>query len=36
MSNLSWDEAQLILYYRKLEDKEALIKEIIKKNQEDK
>ncbi len=36
MSNLSWDEAQLVLYYRKLEDKEALIKEIIKKNQEDK
>ena len=36
MSNLSWDEAQLILYYRKLEDKEALIKEIIKNNQADK
>ncbi len=34
MSNLSWDEAQLVLYYRGLEDKEALIQEIIKKNQE--
>ena len=36
MSNLSWDEAQLILYYRSLEDKDSLIKEIIKKNQENK
>lgn len=36
MSNLSWDEAQLVLYYRSLEDKETLIQEIIKKNQENK
>jgi transcriptional regulator with XRE-family HTH domain len=36
MSNLSWDEAQLILYYRSLEDKDSLIEEIIKKNQENK
>ena len=36
MSNLSWDEAQLVLYYRSLEDKDSLIKEIIKKNQENK
>lgn len=30
MSDLSWDEAQLILYYRQLEDKEPIIKKIIK------
>ncbi len=36
MANLSWDEAQLVLYYRSLEDKDSLIKEIIKKNQENK
>lgn len=36
MSNLSWDEAQLILHYRSLEDKDSLITEIIKKNAENK
>lgn len=36
MSNLSWDESQLILYYRSLEDKDSLITEIIKKNAENK
>lgn len=32
MSDLSWEEAQLILHYRSLENKDELIKEIIKKN----
>ena len=32
LSDLSWDETQLILHYRQLEDKEPLIKEIIKQN----
>ena len=29
MSDLSWDEAQLILYYRQLEDKEKMLKSFI-------
>lgn len=32
MSDLSWDEAQLILHYRSLDDKDELISQIIKKN----
>lgn len=32
MSDLSWDEAQLILHYRNLDDKDELISQIIKKN----
>lgn len=36
MADLSWDEVQLILHYRSLEDKEDLIKKIIKKNTENK
>ncbi len=34
MSNLSWDEAQLILYYRNLENKEDLINQILNKMKE--
>lgn len=29
MSDLSWDEAQLILYYRQLENKEEMLKSFI-------
>ncbi len=29
MSDLSWDESQLILYYRNLENKEDLIKQVL-------
>lgn len=36
MADLSWDEAQLILHYRSLEDKDSFIKKIIKKNTESK
>ncbi len=32
MSDLSWEEAQLILYYRNLDDKDEIIKKIIEKN----
>ncbi len=32
MSDLSWDEIQLILYYRTAEPDDELIKQIIKKN----
>lgn len=32
MSDLSWDEAQLILYYRNHENKEELVSQIIKTN----
>ena len=32
MSELSWDEAQLILYYRSIEEKDDIIREIIKRN----
>ena len=34
MSDLSWDEVQLISYYRKIADKDKLIQEIIKQNTE--
>lgn len=34
MSDLSWDEAQLILYYRNTEDKDDLISEIIRRNKD--
>ena len=34
MSDLSWDEAQLILYYRTAEPDDELINQIIKKNNE--
>ena len=36
MSNLSWDESQLILYYRNLENKEDLIKQVLNEIKEDK
>ncbi len=36
ISDLSWDEKQLILYYRQLEDKEPLIKTIVEVNTENK
>ncbi len=32
MSDLSWDEAQLILHYRNLDDKDEIINQIIRKN----
>ncbi len=32
MSDLSWDEVQLISYYRKIADKDELINDIIKRN----
>lgn len=32
MSDLSWDEIQLILHYRQLEDKESLIKNVLQQN----
>lgn len=32
MSDLSWDEAQLILYYRQKGDKDEIIKKIIEEN----
>lgn len=35
MSDLSWDEAQLILYYRKKGDKDKIIREIIEENFKD-
>ena len=31
MGNLSWDEKQLILYYREHADKESIIQEVVKK-----
>jgi transcriptional regulator with XRE-family HTH domain len=34
MSDLSWEEAQLILYYRNLDEKDDIIKKIIGKNNE--
>ena len=33
MSDLSWDEAKLILYYRNLEDKDELLKTILNKDE---
>ena len=36
MSDLSWEEAQLILYYRNTDDKDPIIKQIIEKNTEKK
>ncbi len=36
MSDLSWDESQLILYYRNLENKEDLIKQVLNEIKEDK
>ncbi len=35
MSNLSWEEAQLILYFRSIEEKDDIISEIIKRNFEE-
>lgn len=34
MADLSWEEAQLVLYYRNAENKDDIIKEIIEKNTE--
>ena len=36
MSNLSWEEAQLVLYYRTSNNKETLMADILKKLHEDK
>lgn len=35
MSDLSWDEKELLLYYRSLTDKESLMKKVIAKNFDD-
>ena len=36
MADLSWDEAQIILYYRQLKEKDDIISEIIKRRNENK
>ena len=36
MSDLSWDESKLILYYRSLENKEDLIKQVLNEIKENK